>query len=86
MSNVSFLLLFTLKIKTLLLQEVLWMVFYISKNGGKSWEAEQLKSKYGVNGDPVLIFDSTGCLYYFHLSNYPKTSQTRSHCLSNQKK
>ena len=49
--------------------------FYISKNGGKSWEAEQLKSKFGVNGDPVLIFDSTGCLYYFHLSNYPKTSR-----------
>ena len=38
-------------------------------------ESEQLKSKFGVNGDPVLIFDSTGCLYYFHLSNYPKTSR-----------
>ena len=44
--------------------------FYISKNGGKSWKSEQLTSKYGVNGDPVLIFDSTGSLYYFHLSNY----------------
>jgi len=48
--------------------------FYLSKDGGNSWESSQLKSKYGVNGDPVLIFDSSGCLYYFHLSNYTKTS------------
>lgn len=46
--------------------------YYYSTDGGKSWTAKKLKSKYGVYGDPVLIFDTTGRVYYFHLSNYRK--------------
>ncbi len=46
--------------------------YYYSLDGGKSWKAKTLKSKYGVYGDPVLLFDTTGMLHYFHLSNYKK--------------
>ncbi len=46
--------------------------YYYSLDGGKSWESKTLKSKYGVYGDPVLLFDTTGMLHYFHLSNYKK--------------
>jgi hypothetical protein len=46
--------------------------YYYSLDGGKSWKSQQLKSKYGVWGDPVLMFDTTGRIYYFHLSNYKK--------------
>jgi hypothetical protein len=48
--------------------------FYYSMNGGKSWRTHTLKSKYGVWGDPVLMFDTTGSAYYFHLSSYKETS------------
>ncbi len=48
--------------------------YYYSKDGGRTWRSKKIKSKYGVYGDPVLIFDTTGRVYYFHLSNYPKTS------------
>ena len=48
--------------------------FYLSKNGGQTWEASTLKSPYGVYGDPVLTFDKQGRLYYFHLASYKKTS------------
>ncbi len=48
--------------------------YYYSLDGGKSWIAQKLKSKYGVYGDPTLIFDTNGRIYYFHLSNYRKTS------------
>ena len=48
--------------------------YYYSTNGGKSWTSEKLKSKFGVWGDPVLLFDTTGRIYYFHLANYTKTS------------
>lgn len=49
--------------------------YYYSKNGGKSWKSKSLKSPYGVFGDPVLIFDTTGRAYYFHLSEYDKGSR-----------
>lgn len=48
--------------------------YYLSKDGGKTWKSSTIKSKYGVNGDPVLVFDRKGQLYYFHLSNYSKGS------------
>ncbi len=48
--------------------------YYYSKNGGKRWKSKTLKSKYGVYGDPVLVFDTAGYLYYFHLASYSKTS------------
>jgi len=46
--------------------------YYYSKDGGKTWKSKTLKSSYGVYGDPVLMFDEQGRVYYFHLSNYSK--------------
>jgi len=48
--------------------------FYYSKDGGKSWSSESLHSKYGVWGDPVLMFDTSNTAYYFHLASYKETS------------
>lgn len=48
--------------------------YYYSKNGGKRWKSKSLNSTYGVFGDPVLIFDTLGRPYYFHLASYEKTS------------
>ena len=48
--------------------------YYYSFDGGNTWTSKSVKSKYGVWGDPVLTFDTTGRLYYFHLANYKKTS------------
>ncbi|MGB0914811.1 MAG: sialidase family protein [Crocinitomicaceae bacterium] len=44
--------------------------YYYSTNGGKKWKSKTLTSKYGVYGDPVLMFDNHSRLYYFHLANY----------------
>jgi hypothetical protein len=43
--------------------------YYFSKDGGKTWESKTLKSKYGVYGDPVMIFDNENRAYYFHLAS-----------------
>lgn len=43
--------------------------FYTSTDTGHTWSNEILYSAYGVWGDPVLIIDTTGDFYYFHLSN-----------------
>ncbi|QQS34884.1 MAG: T9SS type A sorting domain-containing protein [Ignavibacteriales bacterium] len=43
--------------------------FYRSTNGGTTWIQNELSSTLGVWGDPVVIFDSLGYLYYSHLSN-----------------
>ncbi|MFM8596521.1 MAG: sialidase family protein [Flavobacteriales bacterium] len=48
--------------------------YHFSKDGGKTWQTKSLKSPYGVYGDPVLQYDAKGRLYYFHLSDYKKTS------------
>jgi hypothetical protein len=48
--------------------------YYYSKDGGLTWKGNKLKSKYGVYGDPVMMFDTTGRVYDFHLSNYPKAT------------
>jgi len=48
--------------------------YYFSKNGGKKWKSKTLTSTYGVYGDPVLMFDTKGRIYFFHLSSYPETS------------
>ncbi|BDS09663.1 sialidase family protein [Aureispira anguillae] len=42
---------------------------YRSEDGGKSWEEKTLRSTYGVWGDPVIIADTAGNFYFFHLSN-----------------
>lgn len=49
--------------------------YYYSLNGGKKWKSKTLKSKFGVFGDPVLMFDNKSRLYYFHLANYSKSSK-----------
>jgi hypothetical protein len=43
--------------------------YYYSFDGGASWgNSELYSSKYGVWGDPVILFDNFGSVYYFHLS------------------
>ncbi|GAB4299860.1 MAG: hypothetical protein Kow0098_26710 [Ignavibacteriaceae bacterium] len=43
--------------------------FYRSTNAGLSWSQTNLSSSLGVWGDPCVLFDSLGYLYYAHLSN-----------------
>lgn len=43
--------------------------YYYSMNGGLTWTEGQLTSTLGVWGDPCVIFDADGNLYYSHLSN-----------------
>lgn len=43
--------------------------YYYSKDGGKTWTSKTLHSKYGVYGDPVMIFDTKNRAYYFHLAS-----------------
>ena len=42
---------------------------YYSTDGGYTWETDVMTSTYGVWGDPVLIVDTSGAYYFFHLSN-----------------
>jgi hypothetical protein len=42
---------------------------YHSKNGGKTWTMQTLKSPFGVYGDPVITADYQGNFYYAHLSD-----------------
>ena len=42
---------------------------YYSTNGGLTWTAQTLTSTYGVYGDPIVMVDTMGYFYYFHLSN-----------------
>ena len=48
--------------------------YHFSSDGGKTWTSRRIDSEYGVWGDPVLTFDRSGKVYYFHLANYEKTS------------
>ena len=41
--------------------------YYISADGGVSWQQGVLTSTYGVNCDPVILADNSGSFYYFHL-------------------
>jgi hypothetical protein len=43
--------------------------FYRTTDGGNIWNESHLTSTLGVWGDPVVLFDSLGNLYYAHLSN-----------------
>lgn len=47
---------------------ILNLVFY-SNDSGKTWQEDKLISPYGVWGDPVLLSDTAGHHYYFHLSD-----------------
>jgi hypothetical protein len=42
---------------------------YYSTDGGLTWTRQTLSSTYGVWGDPVIMVDTLGYFYYFHLSN-----------------
>ncbi len=41
---------------------------YYSTDGGYNWNQQTLSSSLGVWGDPCLVFDGSGNLYYGHLS------------------
>ncbi|HZK75953.1 MAG TPA: T9SS type A sorting domain-containing protein [Candidatus Kapabacteria bacterium] len=41
---------------------------FTSSDGGMNWNWRQLSSQYGFWGDPNLMFDDSGVLYYEHLS------------------
>jgi hypothetical protein len=45
--------------------------FYWSTDSGLSWGEKRLSSSFGVWGDPCVVFDELGYLYYGHLSNPP---------------
>ncbi|MDH5598107.1 MAG: glycoside hydrolase, partial [Cyclobacteriaceae bacterium] len=45
---------------------------YVTNDGGKTWEKQRIESKYGVFGDPVLLSDLKGNIYFFHLSDPAK--------------
>lgn len=45
--------------------------YYASADGGLTWTETRLTSSLGVYGDPCVIFDAGGNLYYGHLSNPP---------------
>lgn len=47
--------------------------YYLSNDGGASWVEKRLTSTFGVWGDPCVIFDAPGNLYYGHLSRPPAT-------------
>jgi hypothetical protein len=42
--------------------------YYFSQDGGVTWEEGVLVSSYGVWGDPVVVADTNGDFYFFHLS------------------
>lgn len=42
--------------------------YYHSSDGGLTWEWATLSSSYGVWGDPVVVVDTAGSFYFFHLS------------------
>lgn len=43
--------------------------YYYSTDGGKTWKSKSIRSKWGVNGDPVMLIDTLERYFYFHLSN-----------------
>lgn len=43
--------------------------YFWSVDGGESWNSKPMESIYNVWGDPCVIFDKSGRLYYGHLSN-----------------
>lgn len=45
--------------------------FYGSFDGGLTWTQSNMASNLGVWGDPCLIYDGLGNLFYAHLSNPP---------------
>jgi hypothetical protein len=44
---------------------------YFSSDTGRTWTSQILTSSYTVWGDPVIICDTNGHFYFFHLTNPP---------------
>lgn len=42
---------------------------YYSTDAGRSWTKKKQTSNFGVYGDPVIVCDTAGAFYHFHLSN-----------------
>ncbi len=42
---------------------------YYSNDAGRSWTKKKQNSNFGVYGDPVIVCDTAGAFYHFHLSN-----------------
>lgn len=47
--------------------------YYYSFDGGQTWSEGRLSSQYGVWGDPCVIFDGDGKLFFAHLSSPPSS-------------
>jgi hypothetical protein len=47
---------------------------YYSSDAGRTWTRKRQQSSYGVWGDPVIVCDTAGAFYHFHLSNPPSGS------------
>src|SRR4030095_4722921 len=55
--------------------------FYYSLDKGLTWQTRRITStEYGVWGDPCLVFDARGWLYYFHLASNNKYWYDRIVC------
>jgi len=46
---------------------------YTSYDGGLSWNSTTGSSQYGFWGDPCVMYDDSGILYYEHLSGVPNS-------------
>ena len=42
---------------------------YHSTDAGRTWTRQTQQSTFGVYGDPVIVCDTAGAFYHFHLSN-----------------
>jgi hypothetical protein len=40
-----------------------------TEDGGKTWQEKTVTSPFGVYGDPALISDTKGTIYFFHLAD-----------------
>ncbi|MDZ7880512.1 MAG: T9SS type A sorting domain-containing protein [Saprospiraceae bacterium] len=47
---------------------------YYSSDAGRTWTRKKQQSSFGVYGDPVIVCDTAGAFYHFHLSNPPTGS------------
>ncbi len=54
---------------------VLDRAFY-TMDGGVTWSESKLESPYGVFGDPALVSDVKGHIYYFHLADPSKQGRS----------
>lgn len=54
---------------------VLDRAFY-TLDGGETWSESKLESSYGVFGDPSLVSDIKGDIYYFHLADPSKQGRS----------